>query len=57
MRHYFVVDKKWPLKDQKMGFSMALGFIWQGADKYTGTLADKDKKDEYQIIIRPNIIF
>ena len=57
MRHYFVVDKKWPLKDQKMGFSMALGFIWQGADKYTGTLVDKDKKDEYQIILRPNIIF
>lgn len=57
LRHYFVVDKKWPLKDEKMGFSFAVGFIWQGAEKYTGSLADKDRKNEYQVVLRPNIEF
>ena len=55
VRHYFVVDKKWPLKDHKMGVSFAIGFIWQGAQKYSGSLADAQHDDEYQVILRPNI--
>lgn len=57
VRHYLVVDKKWPIKDKKMGFSFAVGFVWQGAEKYTGSLKDKDEKEDFQIILRPNIIF
>jgi len=57
LRHYFVVDKKWPLKSEKMGFSFAVGLLWQGAEKYTGSLADKDRKSEYQVVLRPNIEF
>lgn len=57
LRHYFVVDKKWPLKDKKMGFSFAVGFIWQGVERYTGSLADKEDKNEYQVVLRPNIEF
>ncbi|MBI5885852.1 MAG: hypothetical protein HZB85_04635 [Deltaproteobacteria bacterium] len=57
LRHYFVVDKKWPFKVEKMGFSFAVGFIWQGAEKYTGSLADKENNNEYQVILRPNIEF
>lgn len=57
LRHYFVVDKKWPLKDEKMGFSFAVGFIWQGAEKYSGSLADKGRKNEFQVVLRPNIEF
>lgn len=57
IRHYFVVDKKWPLKEEKMGFSFAVGFVWEGANKYTGELADKDKRKKWQLLLRPNIIF
>lgn len=57
IRHYFVIDKKWPIKDQKMGISFAIGFIWQGAEKYSGTLADTKRQDEYQVVLRPNIEF
>lgn len=57
IRHYFIVDKKWPIKANKMGFSFAVGFIWQGANKYTGSLEDKENKEDFQIILRPNILF
>lgn len=57
IRHYFVVDKKWPVKDRKMGISFAIGFIWQGAEKYSGSLADAKRGDEYQVVLRPNIEF
>jgi hypothetical protein len=57
VRHYFTVDKKWPYSKKKMGFSLALGFIWEGAQKYTGALENIGKKDEFQVVIRPNIQF
>ncbi len=57
IRHYFVVDKKWPLKEEKMGFSFAVGFVWEGESKYTGELEDKEKRKKWQILLRPNILF
>ncbi|MBI5969925.1 MAG: hypothetical protein HY884_02085 [Deltaproteobacteria bacterium] len=57
IKHYFVVDKKWPLKEEKMGFSFAVGFVWEGASKYSGDLADKDKRKKWQLLLRPNILF
>lgn len=57
VRHYFTVDKKWPYKEKKMAFSMAVGFIWEGALKYTGALEDKEKRDNFQVILRPNLQF
>ncbi|MBI5562497.1 MAG: hypothetical protein HY894_06570 [Deltaproteobacteria bacterium] len=57
VRHYLVVDKKWPFKEEKMGFSIALGFIWQGASRYAGDLALKEKQNEFQVVLRPNIEF
>lgn len=56
VRHLFIVDKKWPLKEEQMGFSIALGFIWEAKNRYSGSLATTDK-DNFQIIIRPNIQF
>ncbi|MFZ3071903.1 MAG: hypothetical protein WA162_01525, partial [Thermodesulfobacteriota bacterium] len=57
LKHYFTIDKKWPLKDKKMAFSLVMGFIWEGAEKYTGKLGSDGKENEFTIIIRPNIIF
>jgi len=57
VRHYFFVDKKLPWKEKHLAASIALGFIWEGSRKYTGSLRRKDRKGDLQLIIRPNIHF
>jgi hypothetical protein len=57
IRHYFFVDKKWPLQNSQMALSLALGFVWESAKKYTGALAAGRDKDDFQFIIRPNLEF
>jgi hypothetical protein len=57
IRHYFFVDKKWPFENKKMAFSLATGFIWESAKKYTGALAADHTGSQTQIILRPNIEF
>ncbi len=55
IRHYFYVDKKWPFENKQMAFSLALGFVWESAHKYTGELASPGSN--FQLILRPNIEF
>jgi len=57
IRHYFLVDKKWPFRDRQMAFSLALGFVWESAKKYTGALAAGRDRDDFQLIFRPNLEF
>lgn len=57
IRHYFFVDKKWPFENGKLAFSLALGFVWESAKKYSGPLAAGREKDDFQVILRPNIEF
>ncbi|MHB8844561.1 MAG: hypothetical protein ACYC7L_07390 [Nitrospirota bacterium] len=57
IRHYFFVEKKWPLENRKMAFSLATGFIWESAGKYSGTLAADHTGSRTQIILRPNLEF
>ena len=57
MRHYFFVEKKWPLEGKKMAFALATGFVWESADKYSGELATGKQGSSTQIILRPNIEF
>ena len=57
IRHYFFVDKKWPWKKIGTAFSIALGFVWESDQKYSGSLKGKEKRDDFQFILRPNISF
>ena len=57
IRHYFFVDKKWPLQDKQIAFSLALGFVWESAKKYSGALAAGRDKSDFQFLFRPNIEF
>jgi hypothetical protein len=54
LRHYFLVDKKWPLKS--VAPSIALGVLWDTGREYRGRLA-ADAPERVQILIRPNIEF
>src|SRR3989339_621385 len=53
VRHYLVVDKKWTIKDKKLGFSFAVGFVWQGAEKYTGSFFFKEYGDHRDLPLSP----
>lgn len=57
IRHYLFVDKKWPYADTRAAFSLAVGFVWESAGKYTGRLSTGRTEDDFQIILRPNIEF
>lgn len=56
VRHLLTVDKNWPVKSHKFGFSLSLGFLWESEKLYTGSLQDRDQ-DDFQLILRPNLVF
>jgi hypothetical protein len=55
IRHYFYVDKKWPIENKQMAYSLAAGFVWESSHKYSGDLATQGSN--LQFILRPNIEF
>jgi hypothetical protein len=54
LRHFFLVDKKWPLRT--VAPSIALGVLWDKGKAYAGRLA-VDTPERVQILIRPNVEF
>jgi len=56
IRHYFFVEKKWPVKNRRMAYSLAVGFVWDSEKMYTGVLAT-GQGNNFQFILRPNIEF
>jgi hypothetical protein len=56
IRHYFFVEKKWPVKNRQMAYSLAVGFLWESEKMYTGVLSTS-QENNFQFILRPNIEF
>ncbi len=54
LRHYFIVDKKWPLG--KVVASLALGVLWDRGRSYRGALG-ADTPERVQVLVRPNVEF
>lgn len=60
IRHYLVVDKKFPFKNSRRAFTLGLGFVWTADKKYSGPLSDSaagGKSHSFQFILRPNLEF
>lgn len=54
----YQVDHKQPgqhslLSDSQAVFSLAVGFVWESARKYTNVLAAGREKNGFQVILRP----
>ena len=43
------------LENKQIALSLAVGFVWESAKKYTGALATGN--DDFQVILGPNIEF
>jgi hypothetical protein len=61
IRHYLVVDKKFPAKNSRVAFTLGLGFVWTADKKYSGPLsssaAGTKTPNSFQFILRPNLEF
>ncbi|HAH32272.1 MAG TPA: hypothetical protein DCL44_08165 [Elusimicrobia bacterium] len=61
VRHYFLVEKKFPFKNSRKAFTMGLGFVWTADKKYSGPLSNNTgnikKVSPFQFILRPNLEF
>jgi hypothetical protein len=61
IRHYLVLDKKFPMKDSRMAFTLGLGFVWTADKKYSGPLSNAagniNTTNTFQFILRPNLEF
>ncbi len=61
IRHYLVVDKKFPAKNSRIAFTLGLGFVWTADKKYSGPLsssaAGTRTPNSFQFILRPNLEF
>ncbi len=56
IRHYFLVQKKFPSKNKRRAFSLAVGFVWNLNKKYSGH-DTPESASNFQFIIKPNIEF
>ncbi len=57
MKLTFLIGKKFPLRRSSLVPEIKIGFIWNIADPYQGSLADLEAKDRWQWIVSPNIRF
>jgi len=57
IRHFFLGGKSFPLGKSKKVFKLRLGFLWEGSQKYTGSLRRIKSGEAFRILFRPNIEF
>lgn len=55
--HFFLLEKNFPIRSKKWTLSLGFGYLWQGKDKYSGSLALKRRANESQFLLRPNLRF
>jgi len=55
----FLFRKNFPskIKARKVVYSFSAGVLWEGVNKYSGYLKDRDKATALQVILRPSLKF
>ncbi len=56
IRHFFLVDKKWPVTGHRVALVLGAGFLWESGAAYRGALAEGAVRG-FSILIRPNLEF
>jgi hypothetical protein len=57
IRHFFLIGKKVAVTRFKCALSISTGFLWEGADKYTGPLRRTRGAGDAQFLLQPNLQF
>ncbi|MCD6413912.1 MAG: hypothetical protein J7L54_07190 [Elusimicrobia bacterium] len=55
----FLLGKNFPkiIKHKKIIYSLSLGVLWEGTNRYSGEMKDTNKNPTLQFILRPNVKF
>lgn len=56
LRQEIILGKKPPLRRYRFALGLDLGFVYEDASKYKGTLVDRDA-DAFTLVFRPNLHF
>jgi len=56
LRHFFLVDKKWPLGKGRAALVLGVGALWEAGATYRGVLAERTA-EAWQVLLRPNVVF
>ncbi|MBK9516292.1 MAG: hypothetical protein IPO09_02860 [Anaeromyxobacter sp.] len=56
LRHFLLVDKKWPLGSGRLALVFGVGVLWESGAAYTGALAER-RGEALQLLLRPNLVF
>lgn len=56
LRHFLLVDKKFPVTFAKAGLSLGVGLLWDSSARYKGALRE-DLPTQTTVIFRPNLQF
>lgn len=56
LRHFFLVDKKWPLGKGRAALVLGVGALWEAGGTYRGPLAERSA-EAWQVLLRPNVVF
>jgi hypothetical protein len=56
LRHFFLVDKKWPLGRGRVALVLGAGVLWESGAAYRGPLAERAGR-RFQALLRPNVVF
>lgn len=57
LSHFVLLEKNFPARGKKWTFSMGVGYLWIGQDKYSGELALRRRNVDSQFLFRPNLKF
>ncbi|MEK7286994.1 MAG: hypothetical protein AAB091_00330 [Elusimicrobiota bacterium] len=57
LSHFILVEKNFPVTKRNWTFSLGMGYLWVGQDKYSGALAQRRLNNETQYLLRPNLKF
>lgn len=56
LRHFLLVDKKWPLGRGRLALVFGVGVLWESGAAYAGALAER-RGEALQLLLRPNVVF
>lgn len=57
LRHFLIVEKRFPRKESKTAFSLGAGFVWDSFRLYADEAGERADKSNFQFILRPNLLF
>ena len=57
IKHFFLVEKRFPRRESKTVFALGLGFIWDSHQLYDEGISGEQTRDNFQFVFRPNVLF